>query len=457
MSKQPHSLVRIKGSMVNVPHLIEPSSFASILEYVNQRIEGNADITPQTASMDSGELSGRYVPDTQTGIMHISGPLTYRTTGWEAFCGGTSYEMLKDQMEYFVAKGAKTVAMMVDSGGGEAHGMMDSANYLRKLADDNGIKIGAYVDGMSASAAYGISCIADEIVMSSDSQVGSIGVLIQLMNNSKMLEKAGIERTFITAGKDKVPFADDGSFTEGFIERLQTQVDALYEGFTGHVATHRALDIQSVKDTEANVFMSEEALALGLADKVMTVEEFYDYLADVAQSNIEGTDMGMKDAFKFMNKEDKAEMAKLEELQAQLTAEVEQRTTMAAELTAAVTKLTEASGLIETLNAQLEGFKTAQAEAEKAAADLIVTQRKAALADVVPEAEVESYLTNMSAMDEGAFSFMVGQLAATKNARAESFKAVGTEGAEEDTAPLTAADKIRLAGIEAARAIAKRG
>lgn len=452
-----HSLVRIKGSMVNVPHLIEPTSFASILEYVNQRIEGNADIIPQVASMDSGDLSGRYVPDTQTGVMHISGPLTYRTSGWEAFCGGTSYEMLKDQMEYFVSKGAKTVAMMVDSGGGEAHGMMDSANYLRKLADDNGIKIVAYVDGMSASAAYGISCIADEIVMSSDSQVGSIGVLIQLMNNSKMLEKAGVERTFITAGKDKVPFADDGSFTEGFIERLQTQVDALYEGFTGHVATHRALDIQAVKDTEANVFMSEEALALGLADKVMTVEEFYDYLADVAQSNIEGTDMGMKDAFKFMNKEDKAEMAKLDELQAQLETQAGAYAELQTQMAGYVTQLTEATDLIATLNSQLEGFKTAQAEAEKAAADLIVTQRKAALAEVVPEAEVESYLTNMSAMDEGAFTFMVGQLAATKNARAESFKAVGTDGAEEDPTPLTAADKIRLAGIEAARAIAKRG
>lgn len=452
-----HSLVRIKGSMVNVPHLIEPTSFASILEYVNQRIEGNADINPQTASMDSGELSGRYVPDTQTGIMHISGPLTYRTSGWEAFCGGTSYEMLKEQMEYFVSKGAKTVAMMVDSGGGEAHGMMDSANYLRKLADDNGIKIVAYVDGMSASAAYGISCIADEIVMSSDSQVGSIGVLIQLMNNSKKLEKEGIERTFITAGKDKVPFADDGSFTEGFIERLQTQVDALYEGFTGHVATHRALDIQAVKDTEANVFMSEEALALGLADKVMTVEEFYDYLADVAQSNIEGTVMGMKDAFKFMNKEDKAEMAKLEELQAQLETQAGAHAELQTQMAGYVTQLTEATDLIATLTSQLEGFKTAQAEAEKAAADLIVTQRKAALAEVVPEAEVESYLTNMSAMDEGAFTFMVGQLAATKNARAESFKAVGSEGVEEDQTPLTAADKIRLAGIEAARAMAKRG
>lgn len=447
-----HSLVRIKGSMVNVPHLIEPTSFASILEYVNQRIEGNADIIPQTASMDSGELSGRYVPDTQTGIMHISGPLTYRTSGWEAFCGGTSYEMLKEQMEYFVSKGAKTVAMMVDSGGGEAHGMMDSANYLRKLADDNGIKIVAYVDGMSASAAYGISCIADEIVMSSDSQVGSIGVLIQLMNNSKMLEKAGVERTFITAGKDKVPFADDGSFTEGFIERLQTQVDALYEGFTGHVATHRALDIQAVKDTEANVFMSEEALALGLADKVMTVEEFYDYLADVAQSNIEGTDMGMKDAFKFMNKEDKAEMAKLEELQAQLEAEATARASLDSELLAHVTKLTEATDLITSLKSKLEGFEQAQALAEQAAADAKLESRKASLSEVMPVDQVESKLAAYAALDDNTFAFMVNELQTAKDARADAMKAVGVDGAEEDTAPITVTEQIRLKGIEAAKA-----
>ena len=252
-----HSLVRIKSSLVNTPHLIEQGSFNAILDYLNQRNDGEMTLDEQKLSM-SIDMEPRYVPDTKTGVMNITGPLTYRTSGWEALCGGTSYEMLKEQMEYFVAKGAKTVAMMVDSGGGEAHGMMDSANYLRKLADDNGIKIIAYVDGMSASAAYGISCIADEIVMSSDSQVGSIGVLIQLMNNSKMLEKAGVERTFITAGKDKVPFAKDGSFTDEFIERLQTQVDALYEGFTSHVATHRSLDVSAVKDTEANVFMAED-------------------------------------------------------------------------------------------------------------------------------------------------------------------------------------------------------
>lgn len=446
-----HSLIRIKGSLVNTPHLIEQNSFNTIMEYVNQRIEGNVDLEPKIEARD-GDYGHRYVSDTATGVMHVSGPLTYRTSGWEALCGGTSYEMLKEQMEYFVASGAKTVAMMVDSGGGEAHGMMDSANYLRKLADENGIKIIAYVDGMNASAAYGISCIADEIVMSADSMVGSIGVLIQLYNDSKALEMQGYERTFITAGKDKVPFAADGSFTEAFINRLQTQVDSLYEGFTSHVATHRSLDVSAVKDTEANVFMADEAIALGLADSVMTVEEFYNYLADVAQNNIEGTGMGMKDAFKFGSKEDKAEMAKLDELQTLLTAEQEARATADMAVLEFTQKLTAQTELVASLTTQLGEFKAAQEEAARVAAEAIVVGRKAALSEVVPEAELETYMTNMSAMDEGAFTFMVGQLKAVKDTRVASFKAVGEDGAEEDEAPQTAADAIRLAGIEAARA-----
>jgi signal peptide peptidase SppA len=445
-----HSLARIKGSLVNTPHLIEQSSFDSIMEYVNSRIEGNVvDVTPEAKLDDFGGPT--YVSDTATGVMYIDGPLTYRTSGWEALCGGTSYEMLKGQMEYFVEEGAKTVVMMVNSGGGEAHGMMDSANYLRKLADDNGIKIIAYVDGMSASAAYGISCIADEIVMSSDSQVGSIGVLIQLMNNSKQLEKAGIERTFITAGEDKVPFAADGSFTDAFKERLQTQVDVLYESFTGHVATHRGLDIKAVKNTQANVFMANEALELGLADSVMTVEEFYDYVADAADANNKGGNT-MKGALKFMNREDKTEMAKLQELEALLSAETIARVNADDALAEFTQKLTAQTELVASLTSQLEGFKQAQADAAQAAAEAALATRKAALAEVVPETELESYMTNMSALDEASFSFMVGQLGVAKAARAASFVALGEDGAEEEDAPMSTTEAIRTASIEAARA-----
>lgn len=445
-----HSIARIKSSLVNTPHLIEQSAFESIMEYVNKRMDNGVEITKPEASVDERY---RYVPENATGVMHISGPLTYKTSGWEALCGGTSYEMLKEQMEYFVAQDAKTVAMLVDSGGGEAHGMMDSANYIRKLADENGIKIIAYVDGMSASAAYGISCIADEIVSASDSLVGSIGVLIQLMNNSKQLEKAGIERTFITAGDDKVPFGPDGSFTDSFKERLQSQVDTLYEGFTGHVATHRSLDIAAVKGTEANVFMASEALELGLIDKIMSVEDFYNYLGDVAQNNIEENNMSIKDAFKLTNKGDKAEMAQLEQLNTLLQAETQARALADSQLAAQATQLADLQAALTAATTQLEEFKTLQAAAVEAEALAAVEKRKAALADVVPATELESYMTNMSSLEDGAFTFMVTQLKAAKDARAASFTELGEEGAEDDSDENVpdAIEAIRLAGIERAK------
>lgn len=446
-----HSLIRIKSTLVNTPHLIEENSFKAILDYVNSRNDGSAELN--TPEARSGEVEYHYVPESKTGVLHISGPLTYRTTGWEAWCGGTSYEMLKEQMEYYVGAGAKTVTMMVDSGGGQAHSMMDTANYIRKLADDNGIKLIAYVDGSSCSAAYGLSCIADEIISSADSMVGSVGVLIQLMNNSKQLEKAGIERTFITAGKDKVPFAADGSFTEDFVDRLQEQVDALYEGFTSHVAGHRGMDVQAVKDTEAGVFMTSEALKLGLIDKVMTVEEFYDYLTTEAQTKLEDNDVDLKGAMKLFNKGDATEMAKLDELTAQLeTQGAELATALAAGETLAK-ELSGAQEQIAQLTSQLDGFKAEREAAEKAAAEQKLESRKASLAEVMPADQVESKLAAYAALDDNTFAFMVGELGAAKQARAESMAPEGGEGAELQDTEQDSTAALLAAGIAAAKAL----
>lgn len=456
--KKAHSLPFLKRSLQNVPLLIEEASFNAIVEYLSSRDAGmqNPEAKPELSDVqmrtDNDSYFG-YVPESKTGVLQVNGPLTYRTTGWEALCGGTSYEILKEQMEYFVSSGAKTVAMMVDSGGGQAHGMMDSARYIRKLADDNGIKIIAYVDGMSASAAYGLSSVAHEIVSSADSNVGSIGVLIQLMNNSKKLEKEGIERTFITAGADKVPFDKDGAFTESFLNGLQEQVDVLYEGFTSHVAEYRGLDISAVKGTEANVFMADKALAIGLIDKIMTAEEFSEYLAIEASKVIEDKNVDVKSALSLFKKGDSAEMAKLDEMQAQLEA---QGVELAQALLAGETLTTELSGAQETiakLTAELEGFKVEREAAERAAADAKLESRKAALAEVMPANQVESKLASYSALDDTTFAFMVSELGVAKAARAESMEPVGNAGAEEQDVETGPTANILAAGIAAAKAL----
>lgn len=448
-----HSLMRIKSSLTNTPHLIEQSSFNGILEYVNQRIAGGVDIIKPEAKYEEDEdfdphLSN-YNEYTKTGVMYIDGSLTYRKTGWESWCGGTSYEGLKEQMEAFVGYGAKTVVWLANSGGGEAHSMIDTAKYLRKLANDNGINIIAYVDGMAASACYGLVCEADEIIMSADSQVGSIGVLIQLMNNSKALEKAGYERTFLKAGKNKIPFDESGAFTEAFTKGLQEQVDVLYEGFTAHVAQGRGLSQDVIKGTEASMFMAKEAIELGLVDKQMTVEEFYIYLADVAQEALErGDKMSNKlgRMFNFNKTEDHLEMAKLEEMQATLQA-------VQAELTGVVAAKEELTAL---LSAQQEALVVKEAELSQALASIEelkelqatakVDKRKQELSAVLSADKVEATLESLAPLDDAAFAVVLGSLSASKaiTEASEMMTEIGGEG-EEVVEESAVEDKATLA------------
>ena len=81
-----------------------------------------------------------------------------------------------------------------------------------------------------------------------------------------------------------MPFNEDGTFREGFTADLQESVDELYATFVTHVASMRGIEEQVVRDTEARMFKGSKALELGLVDKVMEAEEFYDYLASLSES-----------------------------------------------------------------------------------------------------------------------------------------------------------------------------
>ena len=461
-----HSLARIKGSLVNTPHLIEQNSFNSIMEYVNKRIEGDAEIIPKLMEDDDKEYKKEdfylYNDDTKTGVLQVDGPITLKTTGWEALCGGTSCQMLKEQMEYFVDKGAKTVAMFVSSGGGEARGIFDAAQHIRKLADDNGIKIIAYTETIAASAAYALPAIADEFIAASDADIGSIGVLIQILNNSKALEKDGYERVFIVSDEEKIPFAKDGSFREEWLNDLQSQVYVIKDKFVEHVSHYRPMTAQQVKDTKARVFMAEEALQLGLIDKIMNVEEFYDYLALVAQSNLEESDMSnpLKDMFKLTKKEDKAEMSQLTELQAlletkeaELCASLDQVATMSASMAELQDKLQSLQAFAEEHKLAAEAAKAEATRIAEEQAQAKLDQRKAALSEVVAEDQLEATFGALASLDDTSFELIVSQYASTKAARAESFKALGNEGVEQEhtAAEQGSVDAIRQAGVQKAR------
>lgn len=433
-----HELARLRSKLFDTPLLVDSKSFESILNYVDKRCEGTADVSTKQAESEFSMYSTLHYAEANLGVIHINGPLTNKSTGWEALCGGTSYESIKEDFEALLEEGVKTVAFMAESGGGEAYGMMDTGNYLRKLADENGVKIISYVDGLAASACYGLIAISDEIISNKSSEIGSIGVLIRLMNDSKALEMKGYERSFISAGQDKIPFAEDGSFRKEFLDDLQYKVDALYKDFTEYVAEHRNMTVEAVRNTQANTFLADDAIALGLADKVMTQEDFYSYLSGQAQNNKEGGSMNSR-IFKFSKTENEEtlEMSQLTELQAQLET--------------AQTQLSEFASVKETLATLQSAFaekETALAEAlaqvtqmQEAAVATKLATRKASLSAVMSADKVEAVSASLSSLDDEAFETVLSGFAAQKQAleASEMFNEIGDQGAEAVVEPVSKA------------------
>lgn len=275
----PRKLTRFAlTELYDKPHLVVESALLPILEYVDMR---NLD----TFKFEEYEDDEEGVCDKQpelydgVGVIKIHGSLSYRPV--QTMCGtvGSSYQGILAQTDDLISAGASTIVLDINSGGGEAYACFTTANEMRKRCDESGVKLVATVDGMSASAAYALSCVADEVIVHPNAQVGSIGCVIALMNNSEYLKKEGIERTFISYPKDKVPFDKEGKFTEKFTSRLEKSVKELAVEFFEHVSTHTGLSAEELENLDGQVFSAKEALDIGLVNKIMDQRELSEYIA----------------------------------------------------------------------------------------------------------------------------------------------------------------------------------
>jgi protease-4 len=131
----------------------------------------------------------------------------------------------------------------------------------------------AYTTDVCASGGYWIASGCDELWAREGSVVGSIGVRGSRVTAADSLEKAGLEYEQLTAGEYKeagVPFSD---LEEHEREYLQGIVDDYYDQFVETVAEGRGTDAESLRETEAKVFLGETAAEMGLVDHLGTRED----------------------------------------------------------------------------------------------------------------------------------------------------------------------------------------
>lgn len=180
----------------------------------------------------------------------------------------TADDVIPALKDAFRESNAKAVLLRINSPGGtpvQAGTLYKEIRRLREKHPDK--KVYAVITDIGASGAYYVAAAADEIYADPSSLVGSIGVISDGFGFVDVMNKVGVERRVITAGKNKGfmdPFSPVDPEHKAFMEEVLRNV---HQQFVGAVKQGRGERLKDDPDLYSGlVWSGEQALALGLID-----------------------------------------------------------------------------------------------------------------------------------------------------------------------------------------------
>ena len=161
----------------------------------------------------------------------------------------------------------KAVALIVNSPGGSPVQSALIGARIRRLADETGLPVHAFVEDAAASGGYWIASAADDIRCDPASVVGSIGVISAGFGLQEAIGKLGIERRVHTAGRSKSQMDPFQPENPEDIARLDTLLEQMHGVFIDHVKSRRGSKLTDETDVfDGRFWLGAEALRLGLVD-----------------------------------------------------------------------------------------------------------------------------------------------------------------------------------------------
>jgi signal peptide peptidase SppA len=209
-----------------------------------------------------------------TGIVKINGPLTKELDIITFLFGGTSYSEIQSTIDAMLSDPSiKQIVLDIDSPGGTVAGAFSLVEYIKAAKEKKPIY--AWSDGHMTSAAYWIASAATSIAAAPTTVLGSIGVVATHTDISKLYEKMGIKKTYITGGKYKRLGNPTEPLSEEGYNYIKVLVDDNYKNFYSSVAESRGLNTdEKDKWAEGKLFNASEGKKLGLIDQVTTLDNY---------------------------------------------------------------------------------------------------------------------------------------------------------------------------------------
>ncbi len=221
----------------------------------------NAGILSRMRGLLPGRLAGKPVVP----VVRLHGTIGAVTPLRPGMSLGSVSKLLE---RAFSTRGARAVAISINSPGGSPVQSRQIYQRIRHLADEKKLPVYVFVEDVAASGGYMIACAGDEIFCDPSSIVGSIGVVGGTFGFQDLIKKVGIERRLYTSGAHKSqldPFLPENPEDVARLKAIQREI---HDTFIALVKQSRGSRLKGDDDYlfTGEYWAGERSVKLGLVD-----------------------------------------------------------------------------------------------------------------------------------------------------------------------------------------------
>jgi signal peptide peptidase SppA len=186
----------------------------------------------------------------------------------------TSVAAIADTIRsYATDQSVDAIVLEFDSPGGSTYGIAEAAAVIREA---RAIKpVVASANSIAGSGAYWLASQADEVIVTPSGLVGSIGVYVAHVDESKAADAAGKRVEYVSAGKYKLEGNPHGPLSDEARGYAQAVIDKIYGMFTQDVARGRGVGVDAVREGfgQGRMVLAKQAVEQGMANSVGTIDD----------------------------------------------------------------------------------------------------------------------------------------------------------------------------------------
>jgi ClpP class serine protease/FtsZ-binding cell division protein ZapB len=260
--------------MANARYLDDPS------KYPPQALAGQLKL--YSSDQDSEDEDEDYAVDSRiqihegVGILQISGSLVPEESWRDDYFGLTSYPVIARAVTKLAKMQADgeihSIVHAFSTPGGDASGINGLTEVMlgaRQMAPNTM----SYTSSSALSAGYWLANNNPELYVDKMAEIGSVGAISTIASIHRRLKESGVDTVTLRSGKFKALLNPTEPLSEEGLKLQQEKMDQLHGFFKQHLVSQRpklALTEPS-KWAEGQTFFGEEAVQLGLADGIYTL------------------------------------------------------------------------------------------------------------------------------------------------------------------------------------------